>query len=201
MFSDAARDCTVQRNSQVGAAQFGRPRKLLAIPPRRRVLPAVWRRLLWVLLLLLVASSNGDGGAAAAAGEEGVATIVLCSGCALDHLPGLLVWLQDRDYEFYDHLKVQFANGLSPVSPLWAVVPDGGDETIGADEVAVSRLDVETVEQMEAILTAQDFRRKPDYEIAAIRAERHRLVEQADRVIREMMMAEGPQQRPRQEQH
>ena len=58
VFSDAARDCTVQRNSQVGAAQFGRPRKLLAIPPRRRVFPAVWRRLLWVVLLLLVASTG-----------------------------------------------------------------------------------------------------------------------------------------------
>ena len=34
------RDCAVQRNPQIGAAQFGRPRKLLAIPPRGRVLLA-----------------------------------------------------------------------------------------------------------------------------------------------------------------
>ena len=41
----------------------------------------------------------------------------------------------------------------------------------------MSRLDVATAKQMEAILTAQGFRRKPDDEIAAIRAERHRWVE------------------------
>ena len=53
-----------------------------------------------------------------------------CSGCALDHFPGL----RDRDYESYDHLEVRYPKGVSPVSRVWAVVPDGGDGTIGADE-------------------------------------------------------------------
>jgi len=115
-------------------------------------------------------------------------------------MPGLRVWLQDRDCEFYDHLEVRYEKGVSPVLRVYNINNNEGT-TIGADEVVtVSLLDVETAEQMEALLTAQGFRRKPDDEIAAIRAERHRLVDQADCVIRELMMAEEQQQLQQQPQ-
>ena len=196
VFSDAARDCAVRRNSQVGALSSDDPR-------------SSWRS------RRAEVSSSPSGGAccrwccsrpataAAAAGEEGVATVLpRCGGGRLCRVPGArstifrdcetgttsltTIWRfgtprECRPCRGYGRSCQTAATGRLERTSSGVAVGRGDGETNGSD------LD-------RTRLPAQTRRRNRGHSRGATP-----MGGMADRVIRELMMVEGPQQQ-RQEQ-